>query len=128
VAVLWFKIENGQIASTTAKYLENEYLEISKAFEMKEGDVVILAAHDNRERLNEALGALRLKIGKEHFKVEGFDALWIVDFPFLEWSEEENRFVARHHPIHNAIRRRLRKRGGTFKNPSTCVRYGYKRI
>jgi aspartyl-tRNA synthetase len=97
--ILWFKIENGQIASTTAKYLENEYLEISKAFEMKEGDVFILAAHDNRERLNEALGALRLKIGKEHFQVEGFDALWIVDFPFLEWSEEENRFVARHHPF-----------------------------
>ncbi|WP_448378363.1 aspartate--tRNA ligase [Fervidobacterium sp.] len=97
--ILWFKIENGQIASTTAKYLENEYLEISKTFEMKEGDVFILAAHDNRERLNEALGALRLKIGKEHFKVEGFDALWIVDFPFLEWSEEENRFVARHHPF-----------------------------
>ncbi|MGQ9855708.1 MAG: aspartate--tRNA ligase [Fervidobacterium sp.] len=97
--VLWFKMENGQIASTTAKYLEKEYTEISKTYAMGEGDVFILAAHDNRERLSEALGALRLKIGKEHMKVEGFDALWVIDFPFLEWSEEENRFVARHHPF-----------------------------
>lgn len=97
--VLWFRLENGQIASTTVKYLEKEYTEISKAYSMEEGDVFILAAHDNRERLSEALGALRLKIGKEHMKVEGFDALWVIDFPFLEWSEEENRFVARHHPF-----------------------------
>ncbi len=97
--VLWFKIENGQVSSPTNKYLESEYTHIFKAYNMEEGEVFIIAAHDKRDRLNEALGALRLKVGKEHFKVDGFDAMWIIDFPFLEWSEEDNRFVARHHPF-----------------------------
>ncbi|WP_448375554.1 aspartate--tRNA ligase [Fervidobacterium sp.] len=97
--VLWFKVENGQISSPTAKYLEGEYTQISKAYSMEEGEVFIIAAHGKRDRLNEALGALRLKLGKENFKVDGFDAMWIVDFPFLEWSEEDNQFVARHHPF-----------------------------
>lgn len=97
--ILWFRIENGQISSTTLKYLENEYKEIASKYNLSEGDVFILAAHDDRERLNEALGALRLKIGKQHIKVNGYDALWVIDFPFLEWNEEEQRYVARHHPF-----------------------------
>lgn len=97
--ILWFRIENGQLSSTTLKYLENEYREIASKYNLSEGDVFILAAHDDRERLNEALGALRLKIGKQHVKVSGFDALWVIDFPFLEWNEEEQRYVARHHPF-----------------------------
>jgi len=97
--ILWFKVENGQITSTTAKYLENEYIAISKDYNVSEGDVFILAVHENREKLNTALGALRLKIGKQYMKVSGYDALWVVDFPFLEWSDEEQRFVARHHPF-----------------------------
>ncbi len=97
--VLWFKLENGQITSTTAKYLENEYKAIAEKYNVNDGEVFVIAAHDNRERMNEALGALRLKIGKQYLKVSGFDTLWIVDFPLLEWSEEEGRFVARHHPF-----------------------------
>jgi aspartyl-tRNA synthetase len=97
--VLWFKVENGQITSTTAKYLENEYVAISRDYNVAEGDVFILAVHENREKLNTALGALRLKIGKQYTKVSGYDALWVINFPFLEWSDEEQRFVARHHPF-----------------------------
>ncbi|MEN6590264.1 MAG: aspartate--tRNA ligase [Fervidobacterium sp.] len=97
--VLWFKVENGQITSTTAKYLENEYVAISRDYNVAEGDVFILAVHENREKLNTALGALRLKIGKQYMKVSGYDALWVINFPFLEWSDEEQRFVARHHPF-----------------------------
>lgn len=97
--VLWFKVESGQITSTTAKYLENEYVAISRDYNVSEGDVFILAVHENREKLNTALGALRLKIGKQYMKVSGYDALWVINFPFLEWSDEEQRFVARHHPF-----------------------------
>lgn len=97
--LLWFKLENGQVISPTSKYLEKEYKKIADNYHLSEGEVFLIAAHDNRERLNEALGALRLKIGKQNIKVEGFDALWIVDFPFLEWNEEEQRYVARHHPF-----------------------------
>ncbi len=97
--LLWFKVEGGNVVSTTSKFLENEYRAISRDLGLEEGDVFIIAAHDDRERLNEALGALRLKIGKEHVKVSGFDALWVVDFPFLEFNQEEQRYVARHHPF-----------------------------
>lgn len=97
--LLWFKVEGGNVVSTTSKFLENEYRAISRDFGLEEGDVFIIAVHDDRERLNEALGALRLKIGKEHVKVSGFDALWVIDFPFLEFNQEEQRYVARHHPF-----------------------------
>jgi len=97
--LLWFKVEGGNVVSTTSKFLKNEYRAISRDFGLEEGDVFIIAAHDDRERLNEALGALRLKIGKEHVKVSGFDALWVIDFPFLEFNQEEQRYVARHHPF-----------------------------
>ena len=99
--LLWFKIENDKVISPTAKFLSNNYLKLKEKFKLKEGDVVLLAAYTNRNVLNEALGTLRLKIGKEHFseKMKSFDALWVIDFPFLEWNEEEQRYVARHHPF-----------------------------
>ncbi|MBO8160193.1 MAG: aspartate--tRNA ligase [Thermosipho sp. (in: Bacteria)] len=99
--LLWFKVENGEVVSPTSKFLGRNYQEIKAKFNLKEGDVVLIAAFDDREVLNTALGALRLKIGKEHFrdKAKGFDALWVVDFPFLEWDEEEQRYVAKHHPF-----------------------------
>lgn len=99
--LLWFKIENNEVNSPTAKFLLNNYQKIKEKFKLKEGDLVLLAAYNNRDVLNEALGTLRLKIGKEHFadKMRSFDALWVIDFPFLEWNDEEQRYVARHHPF-----------------------------
>ncbi|MBT1247829.1 MULTISPECIES: aspartate--tRNA ligase [unclassified Thermosipho (in: thermotogales)] len=98
--LLWFRVED-KIVSPTAKFLLKNYEKIVEKFRLKKEQVVLLAAYDDKEVLNGALGSLRLKIGKEYFKEleEGYDALWIVDFPFLEWNEEENRYVARHHPF-----------------------------
>lgn len=99
--LLWFKIEENEIVSTTAKYLKDSYAKISEEYNLENGNVVLLAAHLDREQLNTALGSLRLKIGKEYFGdlEQDFDALWVVDFPFLEWDEEEQRYVAKHHPF-----------------------------
>ncbi|ABR31464.1 aspartyl-tRNA synthetase [Thermosipho melanesiensis] len=98
--LLWFKLDD-EIVSPTAKFLKESYKKIVKEYNLDKGSVVLLAAHENREILNTALGALRLKVGKEYFNEleKVFDALWIVDFPFLEWNEEESRFEARHHPF-----------------------------
>ncbi|PLV60171.1 aspartate--tRNA ligase [Thermotoga sp. KOL6] len=98
--LLWFKIENG-LSSPHLKHLESEFKTIAEKAGMKEGDVCLIAAHKDRALLNEALGTLRLEIGKEHFShlAKGFDVLWVIDFPYFEWSEEEERFVARHHPF-----------------------------
>ena len=99
--VVWFSIKGGEINSPTKKHLQKEYEAIKEALNAKDGDVVIISFHKDWEVLSEALGALRLKIGKEYFKnrMKGFDVLWVVDFPFLEWDDEEDRWVARHHPF-----------------------------
>ncbi len=98
--VVWFSIKDG-ITSPTTKYLQSEYEKIAEDLKMEKGDVAIIAFHKDWEELCEGLGALRLKIGKEYFPEldKGFDVLWVVDFPFLEWDEEEERWVARHHPF-----------------------------
>jgi len=98
--LIWFKVE-GKITSPHLKHLEREFKTIAEKENLKEGDVCLIAAHKDRNLLNEALGTLRLEIGKEYFShlAKGFDILWVVDFPYFEWSEEEERFVARHHPF-----------------------------
>ncbi|WP_073071588.1 aspartate--tRNA ligase [Thermosipho atlanticus] len=99
--LLWFKIDNNEIISPTAKFLAKNYEKLRTKYKLKNGDVVLLAAFKERETLNIALGALRLKIGKEHFenKTKVIDALWVIDFPFLEWNQDEQRYVAKHHPF-----------------------------
>ncbi len=98
--IMWFKLENG-VTSPMKKHLGGIFEKIAEGLKMNEGDVLLFSFGEDRDPLNEGLGNLRLKIGKEHFpeKAQGFDILWIVDFPFFEWSDEEKRFVARHHPF-----------------------------
>jgi len=99
--VVWFSVKDGKISSPTKKHLQKEYETIKDALNVEDGDVTVISFHKDWEVLSEALGALRLKIGKEFFKdkMKGFDVLWVVDFPFLEWDDEENRWVAKHHPF-----------------------------
>jgi aspartyl-tRNA synthetase len=70
----------------------------------QDGDIIFFAA-DRAKVVNDSLGALRLKIGHSEFGkanglVEtGWKPLWVVDFPMFEYDEEENRYVAAHHPF-----------------------------
>ncbi len=65
----------------------------------KDGDLVFFAA-DKAKIVNDALGALRVKIGHEKgFAVQGWKPLWVVDFPMFEYDEEAKRWVAMHHPF-----------------------------
>lgn len=109
--IVWFSLKDGEITSPTKKYLEKEYIGISRSLEMKEGDVIVVAFHKDWEELCTGLGALRIKIGQEYFKhlEKGFDVLWVVDFPFLEWDDDENRWVARHHPFTMPVLEELKK-------------------
>jgi aspartyl-tRNA synthetase len=64
-----------------------------------EGDVIFFGA-DKTKVVNEALGALRLKIGEDMgLTRKGWQPLWVVDFPMFEWDEKEKRWVALHHPF-----------------------------
>ncbi len=65
----------------------------------KDGDLIFFGA-DKAKVVNEALGALRAKVGHERGLSEpGWKPVWVVDFPMFEWDEEESRWQALHHPF-----------------------------
>ena len=70
-----------------------------RAHGARDGDLVFFGA-DKAKVVNDALGALRLKIGHERGLAEsGWRPLWVLDFPMFEWDEQENRWSAMHHPF-----------------------------
>ncbi|MDQ7031881.1 MAG: aspartate--tRNA ligase [Desulfonauticus sp.] len=97
----WIKIKETEWQSPIAKFLsEEEKAGIAKTLDLKPGDIVFFQA-GKPEIVNTALGYLRVKLA-EMFNLISQDTLaftWVVDFPLLEWDEEEKRWVARHHPF-----------------------------
>jgi len=95
----WIKVEAGKLSSPIVKFLARGEIEaLLKAVDAHEGDVILFSA-GGRELVNKILGDLRLYIAKRYKLAKGWDALWVVDFPLMEWDEEEGRFVALHHPF-----------------------------
>lgn len=93
--------DDGSYKSSFAKFMtEDELNAIVSALEGKPGDLLLFAADKNKIVWN-VLGALRLEIAKNLglLKKDEFRFLWITEFPLLEYSEEENRYVAMHHPF-----------------------------
>ncbi len=83
-----------------AKFLkEGELEKILTALGCEKGDVALIAADKNNVTLP-ILGALRLKVAKQLDIIpEGWNFLWITEFPFFEWDEENGEWVAMHHPF-----------------------------
>jgi len=93
--------ENGEIKSTLSKFFTPEELaQISAKFNAKPGDLIFLCA-DETQIVLEALGAVRLAVAKwKNIIPENvYNFLWVVEFPLLEWSPDDNRFYAAHHPF-----------------------------
>lgn len=93
--------EDGEVRSSFTKFLtEAETQEIIRRLEGEPGDLLLFVA-DQPAVVAAALGALRIEMGSRLGlrKPGEFNLLWVVDFPLLEWDEEENRFVAVHHPF-----------------------------
>jgi aspartyl-tRNA synthetase len=88
------------LQSPILKFLSQEVTQqILERTRAKDGDLVFFGA-DKAKVVNDALGALRLKIGHERGLAEsGWRPLWVVDFPMFEWDEEANRWNAMHHPF-----------------------------
>jgi aspartyl-tRNA synthetase len=89
--------ESGEARSPIAKFLSEEEL---AAFRGEPGSTVLFAA-DEPERVSRVLGALRLHLGRELelIEEEAWRFVWVTDFPMFEWSEEDGRWAARHHPF-----------------------------
>ena len=97
----WMNWKPEGLQSPIAKFLTEDEIEAIKAkANFEQGDVMFIVA-DKNPVVWAALGALRLKLGDKLGLIDPkkFNLLWVVEFPLLEWSEEENRFVAMHHPF-----------------------------
>ena len=93
---------DGSVKSSIDKfYAPDELKAIAEAVEAKTGDIVFVMLGDSNRKVQTMLGVLRIEMGNRlglrDPKV--FAPLWIVDFPLLEWSEEDGRFYAMHHPF-----------------------------
>lgn len=92
---------DGSFKSSFAKFMTEEELSaLAKALDGQPGDLLFFAADKNKIVWN-VLGALRLELAKEQglLDPDQYNFLWVTDFPLLEWSDEENRYVAMHHPF-----------------------------
>lgn len=93
---------DGSVKSSIDKFYSPDELKvIAEAVEAKTGDMVLVMSGDSNRKVQTMLGVLRIEMGNRlglrDPKV--FAPLWIVDFPLLEWSEEDGRFYAMHHPF-----------------------------
>ena len=99
----WLKLaQDGSMTSSFAKFLSEEEIEQIKArANAKENDLLFVVADADWETAATALGALRCELAKrlDLAKKDDFKLLWVTDFPQFEYSEEEDRLVAKHHPF-----------------------------
>ncbi|MCO6507212.1 MAG: aspartate--tRNA ligase [Snodgrassella sp.] len=96
--------EDSGLQSPIVKFLSDSALQsIIEKTGAQNGDIIFFGA-DKAKVVNEAIGALRIKIGHEHGAANGYFTeewrpLWVVDFPMFEYDEEEQRWSAMHHPF-----------------------------
>ena len=96
----WIKFAGGELTGPVAKFLTDLSSELTTALQLEENDLVLFVA-DTLDVANAALGALRVRLGKELGLIDPakFNYLWVVDWPMFEWSEEEGRYMSAHHPF-----------------------------
>ena len=93
--------EDGTRKSSFAKFMTDEEMDVLvAAMDGKAGDLLLFAA-DKKKLVYDVLGALRLELAKQMDLLDKneYRFVWVTEFPLLEWSEEENRFTAMHHPF-----------------------------
>ena len=96
----WVKVTDGELSGPVAKFLTDLTSQLTEALQLENNDLVLFVA-DTLEVANAALGALRVRLGKELDLIapDTFNYLWVVDWPMFEWSEEEGRYMSAHHPF-----------------------------
>jgi aspartyl-tRNA synthetase len=95
----WIKVKGGFESPILKFFPEQTVREIANKVNVEDGDMILFIA-DRESIVNEVMGRLRLEIANmANIKREGFEFVWIVDFPLFEWDEEEKRFVSMHHPF-----------------------------
>lgn len=107
----WLKAEDEGLKGPIAKFVsEEEQTAIQSALGVEAGDLLLFVA-DKKSVVADALGALRLKLGKQLELIDEskFNFLWVTDWPLLEYDEEDGRYYAAHHPFTMPQRQDLEK-------------------
>ena len=94
--------EDGNVKSSVDKFYSQEVLqELKKAMDAKPGDLILILSGDDTMKTRKQLCELRLEMGRQLGLRDKnkFACLWVVDFPMFEWSDEEQRLMAMHHPF-----------------------------
>ena len=98
------KVEAGELQGNLASIFEAEAVAFIDQFKAQDGDLLLLVIAKKRQA-QEALGHLRLEIAKQLDLINQsrLDFLWVLDWPLLEWNEEQGRYQAMHHPFTQGI-------------------------
>ncbi|MGG2971468.1 aspartate--tRNA ligase [Geobacillus stearothermophilus] len=102
----WLKAEGDELKGPIAKFFtDEEQAALRRALAVEDGDLLLFVA-DEKAIVAAALGALRLKLGKELGLIDEAKLafLWVTDWPLLEYDEEEGRYYAAHHPFTMPVR------------------------
>ena len=94
--------EDGNVKSSVDKFYTQEVLQqVKEAFGAQPGDLILILSGDDTMKTRKQLCELRLEMGSKLGLRDKntFACLWVVDFPMFEWSEQENRLMAMHHPF-----------------------------
>jgi len=97
-SLAYIKYAEGQYSGSIVKYLSEDQL---KSLNLKDSNVLFIVPGHDFEHVSAALGALRIELANLYQLIPSnvYKFLWVVDWPLLEYNEEENRFYAKHHPF-----------------------------
>jgi aspartyl-tRNA synthetase len=97
----WIRVDENKLTSPITKFFSREEVEnLLKRVGARVGDIIFFQADTDKDFVYKVMDALRRRLADElGAREEGFKFLWVVDFPLVEWDEEEERFVSVHHPF-----------------------------
>lgn len=95
----WMKVQDGKLNGGVSKYFAGMEEEVLSTTGAKDGDVILLVAHENWKKCCNSLGAVRSKLGADLHLIDedAFAFCWIIDFPLFEYNEDEGHWEAAHH-------------------------------
>ncbi len=94
----WMKVENDTISGGVSKFFSGKESEVISATGAKNGDVILLVAHQDWKKCCNSMGAVRSRLGSDLKLIkDGYEFCWIIDFPLFEYNEDEGHWEAAHH-------------------------------
>ena len=121
-----------EISGSIAKVVsENELSSLKEQLSLENGDIVLIVADQKKQVVKVSLGALRCKLGRDLglIKEGHYELLWVTEFPSFEYSEEEGRYMACHHPftapLDSDVDKLLTDKGNCYSKAYDIVINGY---